>query len=284
MTPDQQTHLLNLFAVCSQPTATEAEHSELQTALRTNADARQLWFLYQDVELGLKCLSQSFQQTAKHPEAQISDSRSTATIEVRPGAQTYTSSEGASRASWFARRRPAMAVVALACLSVMAILGLHTWSLPPGDFTVDSPTHETAFAMSEQKGKIVVLHFLLKTECPFCLKLTNDYARIAASEPDVVHVFLKPDSANEIKAWAGKINQEGLKTPPVIYRDADAQLANRFGIPDGYEFHGQMMHYPALVLLDGSGNERFRYVGKDHTDRMKPEDFVTRLAMVTNHN
>ena len=284
MTPDQRTHLLDLFAVCSQPDATEAEHRELQTALRTDKDARKLWFLYQDVELGLKRLSQSFDETSQRPEARLPANRNDATADISPDAQTPKNREGASRPFWLARRKSAMAVAALVCLSLLTIFAVRPGGLTPDDFRVNSPTHDTEFVMSEQSGKIVVLHFLLKTECPFCLKLTNEYARLGASEPNVSHVFLKPDSAEEIKVWAGKINQEGLKKPPIIYRDSDARLARRFGIPDGYEFHGQTMHYPALVLLDGAGKERFRYVGKDNADRMKPEDFVTRLAMVSGHN
>lgn len=278
MMPDQRNHLLDLFAACSQQTATEAEERELQAALRADPDARKLWFLYQDVELGLKCLSQTVQETTDQPI-----STSTASADVDLGIQMPIRIDGSSRASWFARPTAAIAVVAVVCLSVMAMFGVHAWNLTPGDFTVESPTHGTTFTLSEQKSKLIALHFLLKTECPFCLKLTNDYARLAASEPEVVHVFLKPDSAEEIKVWAGKINQEGLKKPPVIYRDSDARLAKQFRIPDGFEFHGQSMHYPALVLLDGSGNERFRYVGKNNSDRMKPDDFVTRLAMVTDH-
>jgi peroxiredoxin Q/BCP len=148
----------------------------------------------------------------------------------------------------------------------------------PGDFTVESPTHGTKFTLSQQKGKVVVLHFLLKTECPFCLRYTHDYAALAAKTPDIVHVFLKPDSAAEIKAWAGKISRDGLKGLPKIYRDPDAKLAKEFGIPDGYQFHGQVVHFPALVVLDGQGKELFRYVGKNNSDRMPTKNFTARLA------
>lgn len=162
-------------------------------------------------------------------------------------------------------------------LSLMAVIA-HAKN--PTDFTIESPTHGTSFALSEQKGKVIVLHFLLKTECPYCIKYTNDYAKLASKTPDVVHLFLKPDSADEIKAWAGKISQTDLKDHPVIYRDPDARLAKEFGIPDGYKFHGQTVHYPALVVLDDSGQELFRYVGKGNTDRMKPDDFIAKLKAV----
>jgi peroxiredoxin len=148
----------------------------------------------------------------------------------------------------------------------------------PKDFTVESPTHGTTFTLSEAKGRIVALHFLLKTECPFCLKHTHDYSTQAASMPGIIHVFLKPDSDEEIKKWAAHLDKNQLKELPVIYRDPDANLAEAFGIPNGYRFHGQTVHFPALVVLDGTGKELFRYVGKSNADRMSVTEFHTRLA------
>jgi thioredoxin-dependent peroxiredoxin len=147
------------------------------------------------------------------------------------------------------------------------------------DFVVPSALDDSEFQLSEHRGKTVVLHFLLKTECPFCLKYTHDYAKLAADTPDVVHLFLKPDSVKEIQEWASHIDKKDLKDLPKIYRDAEAKLASRFKIPDGYKFHGQSVHYPALVAIDGQGKELFRYVGKSNRDRMPPAEFSKRLAM-----
>lgn len=148
----------------------------------------------------------------------------------------------------------------------------------PKDFTVQSPTHGRTFTLSEAKGQVVALHFLLKTECPFCLKHTHDYAAQAASMPGVAHVFLKPDSEEEIKKWAAHLQKNQLKELPVIYRDPNANLAQAFGIPHGYAFHGQTVHFPALVVLDSTGKELFRHVGKSNADRMSVGDFKARLA------
>ena len=147
----------------------------------------------------------------------------------------------------------------------------------PADFTVESAVDTSRFVLSAHRGKIVALHFLLKTECPFCLRHTHAYTALAAGTPEVAHIFLKPDSADEIKQWAGKIKEEGR---PVIYRDPDARLANAYGIPGGYKFHGQVVHYPALVVLDGDGRELFRHVGKNNSDRLAPASFTARLAEV----
>lgn len=140
---------------------------------------------------------------------------------------------------------------------------------------------EPDFHLKDHEGKTVVLHFLLKTECPLCLKYTNEYAKLAAKTPDVIHVFIKPDSESEIRAWASKlVKVEGVEQP-TIYRDAGAKLAKRFGIPDGYAFHGQIVHYPALIVLDGEGREMFRHVGKSNTDRLPKDEFVKKLQAMT---
>jgi len=147
----------------------------------------------------------------------------------------------------------------------------------PKDFVLKSVLDETQFKLSENGGKTVVLHFLLKTECPLCLKYTRDYAQLAAKSSDVVHLFIKPDSVDEIKGWASHLNKATLKEAPKIYRDPDAKLASQFSVPDGYSFHGQSIHFPALVALDGSGKEMFRYVGKSNRDRMAIKDFRAKL-------
>jgi peroxiredoxin Q/BCP len=146
----------------------------------------------------------------------------------------------------------------------------------------DSKTKvDSKFELKDHKGKTVVLHFLLKTECPFCLRYTNQYAQLAATTPDVVHLFIKPDSEKDIRAWVKQLVKTEGVTRPTIYRDAGAKLAKRFGIPDGYQFHGQNVHYPAMVVLDGDGKEMFRYVGKSNSDRMPKEEFVKKLESMT---
>ena len=147
----------------------------------------------------------------------------------------------------------------------------------PANFSVHSAVDDSTFELAQHKGKPVVLHFLLKTECPYCMRYTHDYAALAETTPDVVHIFLKPDTEMDIKAWAGKLSKEGLKDLPVIYRDPDAALARQYQIPDGYKFHGQIVHFPALVALDGDGKEIFRYVGKSNSDRMKVKEFSEKM-------
>lgn len=147
----------------------------------------------------------------------------------------------------------------------------------PGDFTLQSATSRATFKLSDAKGKYVALHFLLKTECPLCLRHTRDYFAKAATLPNVVQVFVKPDTDAEIKAWAGKLPADELAKHP-IYRDPDAKLAKAFSIPDGYKFHGQVVHFPATVLLDPAGKEVFRHVGKSNSDRLAFEKLAEKVG------
>ena len=151
----------------------------------------------------------------------------------------------------------------------------------PADFTVKSATDDSTFELSKHRGKVVALHFLLKTECPFCLKYTHDFSVLAKKHPEVMHVFLKPDSKAEIAAWASKLDKNDLTDLPKVYRDVDAKLADQFKIPSGYKFHGQTVHYPALIVLGENGKELFRYVGKSNSDRMSTETFADKMTAKT---
>lgn len=165
---------------------------------------------------------------------------------------------------------------------VTALLATATAALGanPDDFTLQSATSKAAFKLADAKGKYVALHFLLKTECPVCLRHTRDYFTKTASLPNVVQVFVKPDTDAEIKGWAGKLPADELAKHP-IYRDPDAKLAKAFSIPNGYKFHGQVVHFPATVLLDPAGKEVFRHVGKSNSDRLAFEKLAEKVTELT---
>ena len=147
----------------------------------------------------------------------------------------------------------------------------------PPDFTVTPAP--VPFRLSDARGKYVAIHFLLKTECPYCLRHVHTYATRGPAElPDVVQVFLKPDTDAEIADWARKLAPGDVGQRPPVYRDPDAKLAQEFTIPDGYAFHGQSVHYPALVLLGPDAQEVFRYVGKDNADRFSFDALKAKVA------
>ena len=147
------------------------------------------------------------------------------------------------------------------------------------DFTLTSVTDNTTFTLSKSKGKFIALHFLLKTECPYCIRHTSEYFEKASSLANVIQVFIKPDSEEEIKTWANKL--KSTNSLPV-YQDVNANLADQFNIPNGYSFHGQIVHYPALVLLNEKGEEVFRYVGKNNSDRFSFENLKLKIEEIKN--
>jgi hypothetical protein len=54
MNPERKKRLFELFAGHAADTLTPEKHTELQAALRTDAEARRLWFVHQDIEMGLR--------------------------------------------------------------------------------------------------------------------------------------------------------------------------------------------------------------------------------------
>ncbi len=161
----------------------------------------------------------------------------------------------------------------MSALVAASIASVAATTAAPADFTVTSG--DKSFRLSEARGKFVALHFLLKTECPYCQRYVADVARRAPEVAGVTHVFLKPDSEDEIKAWSEKLKQAGVDV--TIYRDPDAKLADEFKIPDGYAFHGQTVHFPALVLFAPDGREVFRHIGKDNMDRLPFDQLAARV-------
>ena len=159
---------------------------------------------------------------------------------------------------------------------VLATLIASVKAQNPTDFELVSATDESHFVLNAAKGKYVALHFLLKTECPYCIRHTNDYMSKASTLPNVIHVFIKPDTDEEIASWAKKLSPDEKDNFPV-YRDPGAGLAKKFMIPDGYAFHNQVVHYPALILLGLDGKEVFRYIGKNNSDRYSFEQLTIKI-------
>lgn len=174
MTPDQQSRLLELFAACSRESLTEAEHQELQAVLQGDRDARQLWFLHQDLDLGLKRLTQIVEGTADlSGDAEPVEIRS-ARAHVGPDIHLPANVTNSSRFSRLIRRNQTITAVALLCLSAMVMFGIHIGTRPskldlaagntiashrPGNFTVESPTHGTKFTRTNHKGKVIACTF-----------------------------------------------------------------------------------------------------------------------------
>jgi peroxiredoxin Q/BCP len=163
----------------------------------------------------------------------------------------------------------------LKILLALVVLSIETQAQKIEDFTLLSITNNSTFTLSKSKGKYVALHFLLKTECPYCIKHTSEYFEKANSLPNVIQVFIKPDEEKEIKEWVSKLKSDNSLP---IYQDLNATLADQFRIPSGYSFHGQVVHYPALILLNENGEEVFRYIGKNNSDRFSFDQLKAKIV------
>jgi peroxiredoxin Q/BCP len=155
-----------------------------------------------------------------------------------------------------------MKFIKLYCFLIL--FGINAQAQKVENFTLNSITDKSTFSLNKAKGEYVVLHFLLKTECPYCIRHTNEYFEKANTLPNVTQIFIKPDNEEEIKEWASKLTSKNVSP---IYQDKDAKLADQFNIPNGYQFHGQVVHYPALIIINKKGEEVFRYIGKNNSDR-----------------
>lgn len=90
--------------------------------------------------------------------------------------------------------RTVIALVLLTTVSTTLVYGQYI-----KDFKLKSVTNKDQFSLHEAKGKYVALHFLLKTECPICLRHTQEYIINLHRLPDVVQVFIKPDTKRRLK-------------------------------------------------------------------------------------
>ena len=162
----------------------------------------------------------------------------------------------------------------LKILLALVLFSIETQAQNIKDFSLTSVTDKSTFTLSKSKGKYIALHFLLKTECPYCIRHTSEYFEKASTLANVIQVFIKPDSEQEINAWANKL--KSTNSLP-IYQDLNGKLADQFNIPYGYQFHGQVVHYPALILLNDKGEEVFRYIGKNNSDRFSFEQLKAKI-------
>lgn len=164
-------------------------------------------------------------------------------------------------------------------LIIILLFVINSQAQKVDNFTLKSVTDNSTFSLKKAKGNFVVLHFLLKTECPYCIRHTSEYFEKSTTLSNVIQVFIKPDNEAEIKEWAKKIKSNNSFP---IYQDIDAKLADHLNIPNGYQFHGQVVHYPALIILNRKGEEVFRYIGKNNSDRYSFDKLKVKIDELNN--
>ena len=106
-------------------------------------------------------------------------------------------------------------------LLILLLFGITSQAQKVDNFTLKSVTDNSTFSLKKAKGDFVVLHFLLKTECPYCIRHTSEYFEKSTTLSNVTQVFIKPDNEEEIKEWAKKIKSNNSFP---IYQDKDCLL------------------------------------------------------------
>jgi thiol-disulfide isomerase/thioredoxin len=146
----------------------------------------------------------------------------------------------------------------------------------PASFTVGDPGRQ--FNSESARSQFLAIHFLLPTDCPYCIREIREYVESAPTLAGVRHIYVNAHTPEGFAEWIKTV--PNATTLP-IYRDQDAQLSKKFNIPGDYQFHNAVMTYPALVLLDPQGREVFRHVGKKNTDRLPFATLAAKVAELT---
>lgn len=149
----------------------------------------------------------------------------------------------------------------------------------PVAFRVGDPGRQ--FDSESVRGRFLAIHFLLPTDCPYCVREIREYVERAPTLAGVRHIYVNAHTPEGFAEWIKTV--PGAESLP-IYRDENAQLSMKFNIPGGYNFHNAVMNYPALVLLDPRGREVFRHVGKKNTERLPFAAFAAKVAELTRDN
>lgn len=197
-----------------------------------------------------------------------------------------------------AETAPGPEVTMMKCVYVAAVLamgaGMVSGAEPPEPAAqaAETPTTFTVgdagrrFDSATARGGYLAVHFLLNDECPYCGRLVREYTDKGPTLAGVRHIFVQHVGE---AAFAETLAAAPDPSTP-LYRDVGGALAERFKIDGGYAFHGMMMTYPALVLLDPAGREVFRQIGKDNADRVPFATLVEKVeslrrdAGLSHHN
>lgn len=140
--------------------------------------------------------------------------------------------------------------------------------------TLTAITDHHTFSIADAKGKYLALHFLTKTDTAECTAFVREFLRQGASVAGVMHVFIKPDSEGEVKAWAAQFKDDAA----TIFLDPDSALAKDLKVPDGLSIGGTTSIYPVSIVFDPARQELFRHEGKAHHDHITFEAFKGKLG------
>ncbi len=145
----------------------------------------------------------------------------------------------------------------------------------PVDFSLPPALGGPPFVLSHQRGRVVILHWLLNGDVTADRNEVRDYGALQTQMPDVMHIYLKGDAGDAAYAWANRLSAVAGRR---VYRDAGFALAKQYGLKDDFHYRGSPSVRPTIIALDTAGDEMFRFVGRDADDRLSVKEFRLRLS------
>jgi peroxiredoxin/YHS domain-containing protein len=115
-------------------------------------------------------------------------------------------------------------------------------------------------------GQFTALHFLTRTRTPECDAFVKEVLEKSPGLAGVRHVFIKADSAEEVKSWAAGF---GTDHAGDFYADEGGKLAAEYGLKAELEVGSVKTNAPATIVLDGSGKVVVRAEGTHIHDHPK---------------
>lgn len=184
------------------------------------------------------------------------------------------------RCGW-KRTRPMAAVPSLLLGALLAAAlpcraDLPANGAPAPDFTLIG-TDGSTFRLADEVGRHnVLVALLLETVCPFCQRhvaALNAVRERWAADYATRIVFVKPDTAEAVKAFAAGVKADNL---PPLWIDSDKTVPQAYGVGK-FQLDGAQRYLPATILIDRNGVVRFTYASKDNRDRPTIEALAAEL-------
>src|SRR5262245_27407057 len=85
-----------------------------------------------------------------------------------------------------------------------------TWARQPAEnvHALAAPSGGPEFSIKNAAGHYLAIHFLTRTDTPECTAFAREYMLKAPTVAGIRHIFVKPDDAAAVKAWAAQFGDE----------------------------------------------------------------------------
>lgn len=151
-----------------------------------------------------------------------------------------------------------------------------TWARQPTQslHALQAPSGDRAFYPKDAAGHYLAIHFLTPADTSDAASFVRDFLQQAPTLAGVRHVFVKPDDAAAVKAWAAQFGDSA----DAIFVDPGGTLAMDLHVPYATPAAGAPPRTPATIVFGPGGEELLRYVGRTPDDYLAFGDFARLLT------